>query len=36
MLTREQLKQTKQWQALNAIWKTLTPQQRQSIGPEFQ
>lgn len=36
MLTREQLKQTRQWQALNAIWKTLTTQQRQAIGPEFQ
>lgn len=36
MLTRDQLKQTKQWQALNAIWKAMSPQQRQAIGPEFQ
>lgn len=36
MLTRDQLKQTEQWQALNAIWKQLNPQQRQAITQEFQ
>ena len=36
MLSRDQLKQTEQWQALNAIWKQLTPQQRAAITPQFQ
>lgn len=36
MLTRDQLKQTEQWQALNAIWKELTPQQRQVVTPQIQ
>lgn len=36
MLTREQLMQTEQWKALHAIWKQLTPAQRQAITPEFQ
>ena len=36
MLNRDQLKQTKQWQALNSIWKQLTPQQKEAITPEFQ
>lgn len=36
MLTREQLRQTEQWQALNNIWKQLSPQQKQAITPEFQ
>lgn len=36
MLNRDQLKQTEQWQALNSIWKQLSPQQKQAIAPEFQ
>lgn len=36
MLTREQLRQTEQWQALNAIWKQLTPEQKQAVTPELQ
>lgn len=36
MLNREQLRQTEQWQALNIIWKQLTPQQRTAITPQFQ
>lgn len=36
MLNRDQLKQTEQWQALNTIWKQLTPQQKTAITPEFQ
>lgn len=36
MLNRDQLKQTEQWQALNAIWKQLTPPQKKAITPEFQ
>lgn len=36
MLTRDQLKQSEQWQALNTIWKQLTPQQKQAVTPSFQ
>lgn len=36
MLTREQLKQTQQWQALNEIWKAVPARQRQEIAPQFQ
>jgi hypothetical protein len=36
MLTREQLRKTEQWQALNAIWQVLSPQQRSAITPQFQ
>jgi hypothetical protein len=36
MLTRDQLKQTKEWQALNVIWKILTPQQKAAVEGEFQ
>lgn len=34
-MTREQLKQTKEWQALNTIWKTMSRQQREQIMEEF-
>lgn len=34
-MTREQLKQTKEWQALNTIWKTMSRQQRGQIMEEF-
>ncbi len=36
MLSREQLKQTEQWQALNQIWKVLTAEQRGTVGASFQ
>lgn len=35
VLTREQLRKTEQWQSLNAIWRTLTQEQRQELGPRF-
>lgn len=35
MLTREQLKQTEEWQSLNAIWQALTPEQREKLSPRF-
>lgn len=34
-MTRDELKQTKEWQALNTIWKTMTPQQRGAMTEEF-
>ena len=36
MLTREQLRKTEQWQALNDIWQALSPRQRSAITPQFQ
>lgn len=35
MLTREQLKQTEEWQSLNAIWQAMTPEQRETLSPRF-
>lgn len=34
-MTRDELKQTKEWQALNTIWKTMTKDQRSQILNEF-
>lgn len=34
-MTREELKKTREWQALNAIWKTMTKEQRHKILGEF-
>lgn len=35
MLTREELKRTQEWQSLNAIWRGLTPEQREELGEQF-
>lgn len=34
-MTRDELKQTKEWQALNTIWKTMSKEQRGTMMEEF-
>lgn len=35
MLSREQVRQTRQWQELNAIWQALSREQREALTPQF-
>ncbi len=35
MLSREQVRKTRQWQELNAIWQALSREQRESLTPQF-
>lgn len=35
MLDREQLRKTHEWQNLNAIWRALTPEQKEALSAQF-
>lgn len=35
MLSREQVRQTREWRDLNAIWQALSREQREALTPQF-